>query len=334
MDYLINENLSFRKNKNFLIKSKKFKTRLKLFIKKPKFIFQKKNNLNILYVDDTVQKEKAFKVRGALSEVLNNLKKIKKKNTIVLASTGNFANSMASICYKKKINCVSFVTKNIDKFKLSSLRKLDVKIFFSKNYEIAKKQAKKFSKKNNFFFSNGCNENIFIGNSSLMLETFDQLKKKDKNIMGKKILGILPVGNGSLAAPSSIILKNIFLNNVDIACVEPHNFKKSQKIINNKIKLNFKKTIADGAAIRKLPKESKKIIFDNCKYFFSFKEIEIKNSIKYLFKNFKIESEGAGALANSLLLMCPNFVKNYDYVIVPICGGNIDKKKLLSYIKN
>ena len=332
MDYLINNYLSFKKNKNFLIKSKNYKSKLKLFVQKPRFIIKRKYNVNILYVDDTVQKEKAFKVRGALTEVLINLKKIKKKNIIVLASTGNFAYSMASICKQKKINCVSFVTKSIDKFKLDKLRKLGVKIFFSKNYEIAKKNAKKYSKKNNYFFSNGCNKNIFLGNASLMLEAFEYLKKKDKNILHKSILGILPVGNGSLAAPSSIILKNIFFDNVDVACVEPFNFKKSQKIIDNKIKLSSKNTIADGAAIKKLPNESKKIIFENFKYFFSAKEKEIKNSIKYLFKNLKIKSEGAGALTNTVILFNPKFISNYDYVIVPICGGNIDKKKLFRYI--
>ena len=79
MNYLINNNLSTKSNKEFLVDSKKLKSKLTLLVKKPRFFFKKKNNTNILYVDDTVQKEKAFKIRGAFSEILNNLKKIKKK---------------------------------------------------------------------------------------------------------------------------------------------------------------------------------------------------------------------------------------------------------------
>lgn len=331
MNYLINNNLSTKSNKEFLVDSKKLKSKLTLLVKKPRFFFKKKNNTNILYVDDTVQKEKAFKIRGAFSEILNNLKKIKKKNTIVLASTGNFAFSMASICKQKKINCIVYVSHNIDKKKLYGLKKFGAQIFVSRNYESAKKTARNFARDNNYFFSDGCNKSIFLGNASLMIETLEQLKKKDKNFNKKRILAILPVGNGSLAASSSMILNNILLN-IDIACIEPFNFRKSQKILNNKIKINFENTIADGAAIRRLPQESRKIIFQNCKYFFSSKESEIKNSMKYIYKNFNIMSEGAGALANTVILFNPKFINNYDYVIVPICGGNIDKDKFLGYI--
>tara|TARA_Y100000816_G_scaffold242346_1_gene189486 strand:+ start:227 stop:1243 length:1017 start_codon:yes stop_codon:yes gene_type:complete len=332
MDYLINKHSNLNKrNLIFLRDAKKIRKKLSNLIKKPIFLKIKNRDLNILYINDTHHEEKSFKVRGASAEILNNYKKIKKKNTIVLASTGNFACAMANICKKNKIGCVVFVTNNIDKNKLEKLINLKAKVFFSKNYEVAKIKAKNFSKKNNFFFSNGCNKNIFLGNSSMFLDAIDELKKKDKKITKKKVLAILPVGNGSLAAPSSIILKNTLLN-IDIACVEPFNFKKSQKILNSKISLNLKNTVADGTAIRKLPEVSKKIIFQNCKYFFSFKEKEIINSMKYIFQKFKIISEGSGALSNALILNYPKFVKNYEYVIVPICGGNIDKIKLLGYI--
>ena len=101
----------------------------------------------------------------------------------------------------------------------------------------------------------------------MFLDAIDELKKRDKKITKKKVLAILPVGNGSLAAPSSIILKNA-LSNVDIACVEPFNFRKSQKILNSKIILNLKNTVADGTAIRKLPKFQKKNNFSKLQIFF------------------------------------------------------------------
>ena len=332
MDYLINNNLKIKENKDFILEAKRINLKLKKLIKKPIFIKRKIEKTHILYIDDTHHEEKAFKVRGAYSEIINNFNRIKKKNnTIVLASTGNFAQAISNICIKKKINCVVFLTKLISKKKLQNLKQRGVKVFLCKDYEVAKTKARNYSKKNNFFFSDGCNKNIFLGNASMMLEAINELKK-NKKISKKKILGIFPLGNGSLAAPSSVILKNK-LANIDIACVEPFNFKKSQKILENKIVLNLRNTIADGAAIKKLPNESKKIIFQNCKYFFSVTEKEIKESMKFIFKNLQIISEGAGALANALLLTNPNFMKKYYCVIVPICGGNIEKTKLLAYIK-
>ena len=61
------------------------------------------------------------------------------------------------------------------------------KVFFSKNYEDAKIKAKIFLKKIIFFFSNGCNKNIFLGNSSMFLDAIDEIKKRDKEITKKSI---------------------------------------------------------------------------------------------------------------------------------------------------
>lgn len=49
------------------------------------------------------------------------------------------------------------------------------------------------------------------------------------------------------------------------------------------------------------------------------------------YKKYKIVLEGAGALANAIFISSPNLLKKYDYVIIPICGGNINKQ---SFNKN
>ena len=110
MDYLINNNLKIKENKDFILEAKRINLKLKKLIKKPIFIKRKIEKTHILYIDDTHHEEKAFKVRGAYSEIINNFNRIKKKNnTIVLASTGNFAQAISNICIKKKINCGAYL---------------------------------------------------------------------------------------------------------------------------------------------------------------------------------------------------------------------------------
>ena len=55
--------------------------------------------------------------------------------------------------------------------------------------------------------------------------------------------------------------------------------------------------------------------------------------MNYLFSNFNIKSEGAGALTTACFIYNQKFFKDYDYIIIPICGKNINDelfKKILN----
>ena len=52
----------------------------------------------------------------------------------------------------------------------------------------------------------------------------------------------------------------------------------------------------------------------------------------FLYKKYKIKSEGAGALSMAFTLSSKKEIFEFDYVIIPICGSNIDQKKFYNII--
>jgi threonine dehydratase len=293
------------------------------------------NKNKIIFIDETIQDVGAFKIRGATTGINNILKKNPNITSIVCASSGSFGISVANVCKRKKIKCIVFIPKNTSLIKKEKILSQNSIINENnENYDDAKKNAKKYSDINSdFFYIDGCREDIFWGNGSIVIELINKYSNLDKNFLKKKIAMILPVGVGSLASPSSILLKHFF-NNSSIITVETLNFCKFYNNFNTLIKPNFKETIAEGVAVKKLPLLSYNILKENVDFVSIIDEIKIYEAMKYLFKNFKTVSEGAGALATALFTNNKIFFKNYDYVFIPICGKNIEKEKFNKIIFN
>jgi len=189
---------------------------------------------------------------------------------------------------------------------------------------VAKNSKKKF-------YIDGCRNDVFWGNGSLVIDLINKYSSLDKKFFSKNIAMILPIGVGSLASPSSILLKH-FINDSFIITVEALNFCKFYNTFNNKIKPSFKKTIAEGVAVKKLPSLSYNILKDAVDYVSIVDENEIIQAMKYLFNNFNITTEGAGALTTALLINNYSFFKNFDYTFIPICGKNIEQNKFKSIL--
>lgn len=330
MNIKFTHNRNFESNKQFYKSAIKTLKKIKKNLVPAKIIIKKNNNTKIIIADDTKQSQGSYKFRGASSQIIG-LKK-KKIKTISLGSTGNFGLSMSHLCKNNKIICNIFVAKNTNINKINKLKRNNAILHAnSKNYDDAKMNAKKFAKKNNHKFLDVCTNDIFYGNASLILEIIEKFNKKDKDFLNKKILAILPLGSGSLATPTIKILK--FLNpKIKVAVVEPERFSKFFYNFNKKKKPSFKPTIAEGAGVKKIPNLNYKYLLNNVDIVSKVSENEIKNGMKYLFKNYKIKAEGAGALSASLFIKLNKNFLNFDYIILPICGSNIDKRSFLKIV--
>ncbi len=326
----LTNNKNFKRDKKFYQIAIKTLKKIKKKIVPLKLIITKSNSTKIVIADDTKQLQGSYKFRGANSEIQN----IKDRNikTICLGSTGNFGLSMSYLCKKNKIDCNIFISKNTNIYKIEKLRKNNSILHQNnKNYDDAKMNAKKFAAKNNYKFQDVCTKSIFYGNASFVLEIIEKLKKKDKNLLKKKILAVFPLGSGSLATPSIKILKYLSPQ-IKIAVVEPERFSKFFYIFDKRKKPSFLPTIAEGAGVKKIPKINYKYLLDNVDIVSKVSENEIKNAIKFLYKKYKIKAEGAGALSMSLFLKLNKSFSNFDYIILPICGTNIDKKSFSKII--
>ncbi|MDC0940215.1 pyridoxal-phosphate dependent enzyme [Candidatus Pelagibacter sp.] len=326
----LTNNKKFKRDKKFYQIAIRTLKKIKKKLVPLKLIVKKNNNTKIVIADDTKQRQGSYKFRGASSEILN----IKKKNikTICLGSTGNFGLSMSYLCKKNKIDCNIFISKDTNIYKINNLKKNNSILHLNnKNYDDAKINAKRFAVKNRYKFQDVCTKSIFHGNASLILEIIKKLKEKDKNLLKKKILAIFPLGSGSLATPSIKILK--YLNpKIKIAVVEPERFSKFFYIFDKKKKPSFLPTIAEGAGVKKIPEINYRFLLDNVDIVSNVSENEIKNAVKYLYRKYKIKAEGAGALSMSLFLKLNKKFSNFDYIIMPVCGTNIDEESFLKII--
>ena len=300
----------------------------------PNFIEQNFGRTKIIFIDDTVQEVGAFKIRGATTAINNVLEIDSRIKSIVVASSGSFGISVANVCKKRKLNSLIYIPNNTPKLKKEKIMSYDSKINENNEYyDEAKENAKKYAaQKKEFYYLDGCREDIFWGNGSLILELIKEYSNKESNFFEKKIAMVLPLGVGSLATPCTILLKHYF-KNATIIIAEPLNYCKFYYTFDSTYKPSFDKTIADGAAVKKLPDLSYNILKKTVDYVSINNEKEIIGAMKYLYTHFQIKSEGAGALPTASFIYNKNFFKSYDYVLIPICGKNIHDevfKKLLN----
>tara|TARA_B110001454_G_C12697780_1_gene425205 strand:+ start:771 stop:1784 length:1014 start_codon:yes stop_codon:yes gene_type:complete len=331
---IIKTNNSYKKNnKNFVNKVLKNYKKLNKNWKKSNYFETEIDDKKIIYIDETIQNIGAFKIRGATTSINNIIIKNPKVKSLVCASSGSFGISVANICKKNNLNCEVFLPKDTSQIKIKKIINQNALINENnKDYDDAKKNAKKSSRNDNKkFYIDGCRNDVFWGNGSLVIDLINKYSSLDKKFFSKKIAMILPIGVGSLASPSSILLKH-FINNSFIITVEALSFCKFYNTFDNKIKPSFEKTIAEGVAVKKLPSLSYNILKDAVDYVSIVDENEIIQAMKYLFNNFNITTEGAGALTTALLINNYSFFKNFDYTFIPICGKNIEQNKFKSIL--
>mgnify|MGYP001160020014 CR=1 FL=1 len=322
MDILkINQKKYINKHPQFLKEVDKAYKNLKK-IKLEKINIKKlknKKNKKIYLIDISNNETNCFKIRGAYNEVINN--KLINAKYLCAASSGSFGISVALSAKLLNKKSIIFAPKNLTKKKKLILKKYDAEIVYSKDYETAKKFAKKNGLKKNYLFIDGLGKNVLYGNGTYLKELYQKKISKFKN--NKKLAFIVPLGIGSLAVPVGLYLKHKKIN-FDLFVVEPKNYGKFfSNLKNNKIS-KYKPTLADGAAVKILPNRSKVSLMSLVKFVITLNEKEIKKSIQTINKKkiFNKDVEGAGVLSFGSYLFGQEHFKKYDCIFIFITGKN------------
>ena len=311
----INKHPEFLKEVNKAYKNLKKNKLNKIFIKR----LNNNKNKKIYLIDISNNETNCFKIRGAYNEVINN--KIMNSKYLCAASSGSFGISVALSAKLLNKKSIIFVPKNLTKRKKSILKKYDAKIVYLKDYETAKKVAKKNGLKKNYLFIDGLGKNVIYGNGTYLKELYQ--KKKSEFKRNKKLAFVVPLGIGSLAVPVGLFLKHKKIN-FDLFVVEPKNYGKFYSHLNNAKISKYKPTLADGAAVKILPNKSKMSLMSLARFAVTLNEKEIKKSIQAINekKIFKRDVEGAGVLSFGSYLFGQEHFKKYDCVFIFITGKN------------
>jgi len=267
---------------------------------------------------DLVQRTASFKFRGAIHKVLS-LTDEELDGGVVSAATGNYALAVAEAMRLRNRRATIYVGNDMDESRLEILRAhgLDLVVFDGDAWG-AEKEARRVGDEEGKTFVSPYNDPLVVGGQGTCgYEISNQLPDLDA--------AFFACGAGGLLTGSSAWLK---LHNPDVQTygVSPANSPVMyESVRNNKmITMDTEPTLADTCAGGV---DLDSVTLDYCQRYVDeillLTEDEIAASIRLLFEQHRLVSEGSGALGIGGLLKRKDQFKGKKVVAV-VCGRNID----------
>ena len=293
-------------------------------------IINKQYETNIYFKIESKQKTGSFKIRGAMNKILQ-LSNKEKKRGVVAYSSGNHGQAVSYACKILKISSIIVMPSDAPKIKINKTKKNGAKIvFYNRKKENREKIAIKISKETKRILIRPFDdEDIINGQGTIGFELVKSLKEKKI----KPDVLLCCCSGGGLIAGISTYLKNYY-NDILIYCVEPKNYD-DMKISLKKGKLTSIKTnrytICDALTVKTPGKKTFKINKKLLNGGIVVNDIQVKDAIRFLKKNYNIVSEGGGAASTAAFLSNCKIFKNKNVIII-VSGSNIDPQKFRNII--
>ena len=267
---------------------------------------------------DLVQRTASFKYRGAVNKILS-LTEDELDKGVVSASTGNYALAVAEAMRQRGRRATIYVGKDIEDSRLELLKAhgLDLVVFDGDAWG-AEKEARRVGDEEGKTYVSPYNDPLVVGGQGTCgLEISEQLPDLDA--------AFFACGAGGLLTGSSAWLKS---HNPDIQTygVSPANSPVMYESVRNKkmISMDTEPTLADTCAGGV---DLDSVTLDLCLRYVDemmlLTEDEIAASIRLLFEQHRLVSEGSGALGIGGILKTKERFKGKKVVAV-VCGRNID----------
>ena len=267
---------------------------------------------------DSMQRTSSFKFRGAINKILS-LTEAELDRGIVSASTGNYALAVAEAMRIRNRRATIYVAKDIEPSRLGLLRShgLDLVIHGEVAWD-AEKEARRVGDEEGKIYVSPYNDPIVVGGQGTCgYEISQQLPDLDA--------AFLACGGGGLLTGSAGWLKS---HNSDVEAfgVSPANSPVMYESMrtNKMVEMDTQPTLADTCA-GGIDLDS--ITLDLCRRYVDeivlLTEKEIEASIRLLFEQHRLVTEGSGALSIGGLLKRKERFKCKKVVAV-VCGRNVN----------
>jgi len=276
---------------------------------------------------DLVQRTASFKYRGAVNKVLS-LSEEELDRGVVSASTGNYALAVAEAMRQRGRRATIYVAKDMEESRLNILRShgLDLVIHGDLAWD-AELEARRVGDEEGKVYVSPYNDPMVVGGQGTCgYEISQQLPDVDA--------ALFACGAGGLLTGSSGWLKS-HNPGIETYGVSPANSPIMYESVrqNKMITMDTQPTLADTCAGGV---DLDTITLDLCRRHVNeillLSEEEIAASIRTLFEQHRLVSEGSGALGVGGLLKYKDRFKGKKVVAV-VCGRNIDLdvfKKIIS----
>ena len=267
---------------------------------------------------DSMQRTSSFKFRGAINKILS-LTEAELDRGIVSASTGNYALAVAEAMRIRNRRATIYVANDIEPSRLGLLRShgLDLVIHGEVAWD-AEKEARRVGDEEGKIYVSPYNDPIVVGGQGTCgYEISQQLPDLDA--------AFLACGGGGLLTGSAGWLKS---HNSDVEAfgVSPANSPVMYESLrtNKMVEMDTQPTLADTCA-GGIDLDS--ITLDLCRRYVDeivlLTEKEIEASIRLLFEQHRLVTEGSGALSIGGLLKRKEQFKGKKVVAV-VCGRNVN----------
>ena len=267
---------------------------------------------------DSMQRTSSFKFRGAINKILS-LTEAELDRGIVSASTGNYALAVAEAMRIRNRRATIYVAKDIEPSRLRMLRShgLDLVIHGEVAWD-AEKEARRVGDEEGKIYVSPYNDPIVVGGQGTCgYEISQQLPDLDA--------AFLACGGGGLLTGSAGWLKS-HNSDVETFGVSPANSPVMYESMrtNKMVEMDTQPTLADTCA-GGIDLDS--ITLDLCRRYVDeivlLTEKEIEASIRLLFEQHRLVTEGSGALSIGGLLKRKERFKGKKVVAV-VCGRNVN----------
>lgn len=263
----------------------------------------------------------AFKLRGALSKILN-LTMQERVLGVVAASAGNHGIGVAYAAKLIGINAIIFLPSGAPKKKENAIRSLGATVkVVSGGYEEAEAEALEFSKAAQSCWVSPYNDiDIIAGQGTIGIEIASQLGNRTTDALTV----LVPVSGGGLISGIGTFLKTNYPN-VSIIGVQPETNAFMHAIYHGGEQDSVKEftTLADGLAGRIQDNSITIPIVKNVvDEIVLVSETEIASAIRWAYSRYGKIVEGAGAVGLAALLF--GKVERTNCLVI-VSGSNIDR---------
>jgi threonine dehydratase len=266
----------------------------------------------------------SFKVRGAFN-VLTQLSPEQRNKGVVTRSSGNFAQAVAFAAHKLQVKATIVMPGNAPKIKIEGTKKYHPTVIMSGNTHAESQQiVDDLVKEQGLTPLHPYNDyRTMAGQGTAALEILQQLSEIDHFYC--------PIGGGGLMGGCATALKES-KRSIKTHGVEPAgaaDYYNSRQTGNLMI-LEKPNTIADGLRAPSVGALNYPILNKYVDDVSTVSDDEIKQAMKWLYKNMQIVTEPSGAAAFAGFLK--NNQKISNNVIILVSGKNVDEDSFISWI--
>jgi threonine dehydratase len=274
---------------------------------------------------ENFQKTGSFKFRGAFNAI-SILSEEDLKGGIITHSSGNHAQAVSLAASILGIQATIVMPRGASKNKINATKGYGAKIVFCDNTLEARVQlTNRLIEKNNYILIHPYdNENVINGAGTAAYEFIKQVGDLD--------VVVAPLGGGGLLSGTAIAIKGL-CPSAEIIGVEPTIADDAYRSMQAGyiIPSTYPNTIADGLRTS-LCERTFKIIQKYVDRIVMVSELEILNSMKFIWERMKLVVEPSGSVPLAALLSEKIEVANKKIGLI-ISGGNIDINPLLKFLE-